>query len=159
MGIRMNQSFSGYVASEPNTEPTEDGTPKFYARGGQRQGRREPDGSYTPLPTEYMPIVAFGEAAEEAAAQLRKGSNFTADGRVRTVTFVRDGKTVEREEFEVWKIGRRPSRTELAATIEHGIDTAAVAESSPEPARSQRESRSRFGTATSSRQRATTLAM
>ena len=159
MEIRTNQSFSGYVASVPNTEPTEDGTPKFYARGGQRQGRREPDGSYTKLPTLYMPIIAFGEAAEEAIAQLRKGSNFTADGRIKTVRFMKDGKEVERKEFEVWHIARRPSRTELAATVEHGIDTETVAESSSEPTQSQREPRSRFGTATSSRQRATTLAM
>lgn len=117
MAIRTYQSFSGYVASEPSTAPTRDGTPRFYARAGQRQGRREPDGTFTSLPTQYLPIVALGDAAEEAAALLSKGDNFTAEGRIRQVRYEKDGKTIEGEEFEVWKIGRRPGdaeRTSLA---------------------------------------------
>jgi single-strand DNA-binding protein len=115
MAIRTHQSFSGYVATEPRTDPTQEGTPRFYARAGQKQARKEPDGSFTKLPTQYMPIVAYGDAAEEAAALLGKGDNFTAEGRIRSVRYEKDGKTIEGEEFEVWKIGRRRNDAERSA--------------------------------------------
>ncbi len=118
MAIRTHQSLSGYVATEPRTDPTRDGTPRFYARAGQRQGRREPDGTYTKLPTQYVPIIALGDAAEEAAALLSKGSGFVAEGRVRQVSYEKDGKTITGEEFEMWKVGHRPSAAEQAATQE-----------------------------------------
>ena len=115
MAIRTYQSFSGYVATEPSTESARDGTPRFYARAGQRQGRKEPDGTFTRLPTQYMPIVALGTAAEEAASLLSKGDSFIAEGRIRQVRYEKDGKTIEAEEFEVWKIGRRGSDAERPA--------------------------------------------
>lgn len=121
MAIRTYQSFSGYVASEPSTAPTRDGTPRFYARAGQRQGRREPDGTFTSLPTQYLPIVALGDAAEDAAALLSKGDNFTAEGRIRQVRYEKDGKTIEDQEFEVWKIGRRPSDAERTSPAEREL--------------------------------------
>ncbi|MGO3192053.1 MULTISPECIES: single-stranded DNA-binding protein [Micrococcales] len=116
MAIRTHQSLSGYVATAPNTDPTSDGTPRFYARAGQRQGRREPDGTYTKLPTQYVPIVAYGDAAEEATALLAKGVGFVAEGRFRPVRYEKDGKTITGHEFEVWKVGRRHSRDENTAT-------------------------------------------
>lgn len=116
MAIRTHKSLSGYVATEPNTDPTRDGTPRFYARAGQRQGRREPDGTYTKLPTQYVPIVAYGDAAEEATALLAKGIGFVAEGRFRPVRYEKDGKTITGQEFEVWKIGRRHSAEENTAT-------------------------------------------
>lgn len=128
MAIHTYQSFSGYVSTEPVTEPTRDGTARFYARAGQRQARREPDGSFTKLPTQYMPIVAYGDAAEAAAALLSKGDNFTAEGRVRSVKYVKDGKTIEGQEFEVWKIGRRRNDTDRSAQAEHAIAADAPAE-------------------------------
>lgn len=118
MAIRTHQSLSGYVATEPNTDPTRDGNPRFYARAGQRQARREPDGTYTALPTQYVPIVALGDAAEEAAALLSKGSGFVAEGRFRQVSYEKDGQTVTGEEFEIWKVGHRPSAAEQAASRE-----------------------------------------
>ena len=121
MAIRTHQSFSGYVATDPNTEPTRDGTPRFYARAGQRQGRREPDGTFVRLPTQYLPIVALGDAAEEARALLAKGDSFTAEGRIRSVSYEKNGKTIEGEEFEVWKIGRRPSDAERSAPADHTL--------------------------------------
>lgn len=116
MAIRTHQSLSGYVATEPNTDPTRDGTPRFYARAGQRQGRREPDGTYTKLPTQYVPIVAYGDAAEEATALLAKGVGFVAEGRFRPVKYEKDGKTITGQEFEVWKIGRRHGAEENTTT-------------------------------------------
>lgn len=130
MAIRTYQSFSGYVATEPSTSPTRDGTPRFYARAGQRQARREPDGSFTKLPTQYMPIVALGDAAEEAAALLAKGDSFTAEGRIRPIRYEKDGKTIEGEEFEVWKIGRRLNDAERSAHPEHALAAGASAPAS-----------------------------
>lgn len=129
MAIRTYQSFSGYISTNPSTEPTEDGTPRFWARAGQRQARREQDGSFTKLPTQYMPIVAYGAAAEEATALLSKGDNFTAEGRIRPTKYVKDGKTVEGEEFEIWKIGRRrndadrTTQPERVTTAETPVET------------------------------------
>jgi len=123
MAIRTYQSFSGYVATDPIIEPTRNGTARFYARAGQRQARREQDGSFTKLPTQYLPIVAYGDTAEEAAALLSKGDNFTAEGRVRPVRYVKDGKAIEGEEFEVWKIGRRRNDADRSVQAEHVVAT------------------------------------
>lgn len=128
MAIRTHQSFSGYVSTEPDTKPTHDGTPRFWARAGQRQSRKEADGGFTKLPTQYMPIVAYGDTAEEAAALLSKGDNFTAEGRIRSVKYVKDGKTIEGEEFEVWKIGRRRNDADRSAQPERAIAAEAPAE-------------------------------
>lgn len=132
MVVRTYQSFSGYIATEPSTEPTRDGTPRFYARAGQRQARREPDGSITKLPTQYIPISALGAAAEEAAALLAKGDSFTAEGRVRAVRYEKGGKTIEGEEFEIWKIGRRLNDAERSAPAEHDLRA-----ETPTPSRSR----------------------
>ncbi len=155
MAIRTYQSFSGYVSTEPDTEPTRDGTRRFYARAGQKQARKEPDGSFAKLPTQYMPIVAYGDAAEEAAALLSKGDNFTAEGRIRPVKYVKDGKTIEGEEFEVWKIGRRRNDAERSVQAEHAI----AADVLTETARPRLDVPPEFTAPNSSRSTATTLAM
>lgn len=155
MAIHTYQSFSGYVSTEPVTEPTRDGTARFYARAGQRQAHREQDGSFTKLPTQYMPIVAYGEAAEEAAALLSKGDNFTAEGRIRPVKYVKDGKTIEGEEFEVWKIGRRHNDADRSEQAERAVATDAPAEA---PSRS-REVPPEFASPTTSRQAPAALAL
>ena len=155
MAIRTYQSVSGYIATEPSTEPTRDGTPRFYARAGQRQARRELDGSVTKLPTEYMPIAALGDVAQEAAALLAKGDSFTAEGRLRTVKYEKNGKTIEGEEFEVWKIGRRLNDAERSARAEHDLRT-----ETSTPARSRRhDAPSEFTTQPSSARPAPSLAM
>ena len=155
MAIRTYQSFSGYIATEPSTEPTRDGTPRFYARAGQRQARREPDGTVTKLPTQYMPISALGDAAQGAAAILAKGDSFTAEGRIRAIKYEKDGKTIEGEEFEVWKIGRRLNDAERSVRAEHDLRT-----ETSTPARSRRpEVPSEFTAQPSSAYPAPSLAM
>ncbi|ODU06355.1 MAG: hypothetical protein ABS81_04900 [Pseudonocardia sp. SCN 72-86] len=156
MAIRTYQSFSGYVSTEPNTEPTHDGTARFYARAGQRQARREQDGSFTKLPTQYMPLVAYGDAAEEATALLAKGDNFTAEGRIRKVKYVKDGKTTEGEEFEVWKIGRRRNDADRSAQTEGALAADGPAET---PRRSRGVPAEFASPAASSRQASPALAM
>lgn len=155
MAIHTYQSFSGYVATDPVTGSTHDGTPRFYARAGQKQARREQDRSFTKLQTQYMPIVAYGDAAEEAAALLSKGDNFTAEGRIRPVKYVKDGKTVEGEEFEVWKIGRRRNDADRSVQAEHAIATNAPAQA----ARRGREVPPEFASPTTSRQAPAALAV
>jgi single-stranded DNA-binding protein len=142
MAIRTHQSLSGYVATEPNTDPTRDGTPRFYARAGQRQGQREPDGTFTKLPTEYVPIVAYGDAAEEATAILAKGVGFVAEGRFRPVKYEKDGKTIQGHEFEVWKVGRRPSTDEQTAAHEAPTEQVARRRDLPPEFTGSRETRS-----------------
>lgn len=154
MAIRTYQSFSGYVATEPSTAPTRDGTPRFYARAGQRQGRKEPDGTFTKLPTQYMPIVALGDAAEEASVLLSKGDNFTAEGRIRPVRYEKDGKTIESEEFEVWKIGRRPNDAERPGQAE-----LTHASNAPAPANARRDVPPEFTAPRASGQPDSSLAM
>jgi single-stranded DNA-binding protein len=154
MAIRTYQSFSGYIATEPSTEPTRDGTPRFYARAGQRQARREPDGTVTKLPTQYMPISALGDAAEEAAALLAKGDSFTAEGRIRAVKYEKDGKTIEGEEFEVWKIGRRRNDTDRSVQAPQ-----IVSESPALPGVDRREIPSEFSAPRSSARPAPSRAM
>ena len=151
MAIRTYQSFSGYIATEPDTRPTQDGTARFWARAGQRQGRREQDGSFTKLPTQYMPVVAFGDAAEEAMALLGKGDSFTAEGRIRPIKYVKDGKAIEGEEFEVWKIGRRRNDADRSAQPERAITA--------ENARRSREVPAEFASPVASRQSAPAMAM
>ncbi|MFT4137040.1 single-stranded DNA-binding protein [Microbacterium sp.] len=155
MAIHTYQSFSGYVSTEPVTDPTRDGTARFYARAGQRQARREQDGSFTKLPTQYMPIVAYGEAAEEAAALLNKGDNFTAEGRIRPIKYVKDGKTIEGDEFEVWKIGRRRNDADRSAQT----DRAVVADAPAEAPRRSRDVPPEFASPTTSRQTPAALAL
>lgn len=155
MAIRTYQSFSGYIATEPDTRPTQDGTARFWARAGQRQGRREQDGSFTKLPTQYMPIVAFGDAAEEAMALLGKGDSFTAEGRIHPIKYVKDGKAIEGEEFEVWKIGRRRNDADRSAQP----DRAVTAETPAENARRSREVPAEFASPGASRQSTAALAM
>lgn len=155
MAIRTYQSFSGYVSTEPVTEPTRDGTPRFYARAGQKQARKEPDRSFTKLPTQYVPIAAYGDAAEEAAALLSKGDSFTAEGRLRPVKYVKDGKPVEGEEFEVWKIGRRRNDAERSVQPEQAIAADGLAET----ARHRLDVPPEFTAPNSSRSTAATLAM
>ena len=155
MAVRTYQSLSGYVATEPRTDPTSDGTPRFYARAGQRQARREQDGSFTKLSTQYMPIVAYGEAAEEATALLSKGDNFTAEGRIRPVKYVKDGKTIEGQEFEVWKVGRRRNDADRSEQAERAVAADAAAEA---PLRS-RDVPPEFASPTPSRQAPAALAL
>lgn len=110
-GIRNYESFSGFIASTPNTELTGKGKPWFYARAGQNQFRKEEDGSYTKTGTEYMTIVAYDKVAEELAARFARGDSFVAEGYSRPYSYEKDGQTVEGEEFVIWKVGHDAVRT------------------------------------------------
>lgn len=110
-GIRTYESFAGFIASTPNTEPTGKGKPRFYAHAGQNQFRKEEDGHYTKTGTEYVPIVAYDRVAEELAARFARGDTFVAEGYTRPFSYQKDGQTVEGEEFVIWRVGHDAIRT------------------------------------------------
>jgi len=130
MALHTQQSFSGFIASEPQRSVTEHGDTRFYARVGQPQFRREADGSFTPVEPSFHDLVAYRATAERALARFRKGDNFVAEGYVRTFRLERDGELIEREEFIAKKIGHDLARTE------YEVDRTRHVSASPERAAS-----------------------
>lgn len=111
MVIHTKQSVSGFIASDPQRSVTEDGRPRFYARFGQQNFRREKDGSFTELEPTFDNLVIRGKLAEHALARFQKGDSFVAEGSVRTYTTQRDGQEVEAQEFVATTIGHSLART------------------------------------------------
>ncbi|MAL06034.1 MAG: single-stranded DNA-binding protein [Microbacterium sp.] len=111
MAIRTQESFSGFIASDPQLSQTSKGDPRFYARVGKEHFRREDDGSFTQTETTYHHLVMFGRSAEHAHDRFTKGDNFIAEGYTREVNYERDGQAVESEEFVAKKIGHDTART------------------------------------------------
>jgi single-strand DNA-binding protein len=101
----------GYIASEPDTKPTRQGKPRFFAFAGEPKYQDEPDGSRTRVGTEYRPLVAYGQVAEAAAAKFARGDNFIAIGYTRPYSYQKDGKDVSGEEFVALGIGHDSLRT------------------------------------------------
>ncbi|RAF18438.1 single-stranded DNA-binding protein, partial [Burkholderia multivorans] len=94
MAIRTQESFSGFIASDPQLSQTSKGDPRFYARVGKEHFRREDDGSFTQTETTYHHLVMFGRSAEHAHDRFTKGDNFIAEGYTREVNYERDGQAV-----------------------------------------------------------------
>lgn len=111
MAIRTQESFSGFIASDPQLSQTSKGDPRFYARVGKEHFRREDDGSFTQTETTYHHLVMFGRSAEHAHARFAKGDSFIAEGYTREVNYERGGQAVESEEFVAKKIGHDAART------------------------------------------------
>ena len=64
MAIQTQQSFSGFVASDPQLSRTENGDARLYMKVGKEHYRQEQDGSFTQLETTFHNLVAFKAAAE-----------------------------------------------------------------------------------------------
>lgn len=111
MVIQTQQSFSGFVASDPQLTRTENGDPRLFMKVGREHYRQEEDGSFTQLETTFHNLVAFKAAAEQGHARLSKGDKFIADGYVREYTYERDGQAVEGEEFIARRLGHDIART------------------------------------------------
>lgn len=111
MAIQTQQSFSGFVASDPQLTATENGDARLYMKVGKEHYRQEPDGSFTQLETTFHNMVAFKAAAEQGHARLAKGDKFIADGYVREYAYERDGQTIEAEEFVARRLGHDMART------------------------------------------------
>lgn len=111
MAIHTQQSFSGFVASQPQLTYTENGDARLFVKVGKEHYRQEQDGSFTELEPTFHNLVAFKAAAEQGHARLTKGDRFIAEGFVREYTYERDGQTVEGEEFTARRIGHDMART------------------------------------------------
>lgn len=111
MAIHTQQSFSGFVASQPQLTYTENGDARLFLKVGKEHYRKEQDGSFTELEPTFHNLVAFKAAAEQGHARLAKGDRFIAEGFVREYTYERDGQTVEGEEFTARRIGHDMART------------------------------------------------
>ncbi|MEW1976323.1 single-stranded DNA-binding protein [Microbacterium profundi] len=110
MTITTKPSVSGFIATDPKRSETREGRTKFYARFAQSHAQRNDDGTFTPLDSSFSNLVAYGEAAEWALANLQKGDAFIAQGNERSYMQERDGRPVEGEEFIANKISHDPSR-------------------------------------------------
>ena len=73
MAIQTQQSFSGFVASDPQLSRTESGDARLYMKVGKEHYRQEDDGSFTQLETTFHNLVAFKAAAELGHERLAKG--------------------------------------------------------------------------------------
>lgn len=111
MAIHTQESFTGFIASDPQLSLTGRGEARFYARVGQEHYRKEPDGSFTELETTFHDLVAYRATAERAHERFAKGDSFVAEGYTHPFEYERDGQTVQGEEFIAKKIGHDLART------------------------------------------------
>lgn len=114
MAIRTQESFSGFIASDPQLSYTAKGEARFYARVGQEHYRKEPDGSFSELDPTFHDLVAYRATAERAHERFAKGDSFVADGYTHPYEYERDRETVQGEEFVAKKIGHDLARTRYA---------------------------------------------
>ncbi len=126
MAIHTQESFTGFIASEPQLTHTGTGEARFYARVGQEHYRKELDGSFTELETSFHDLVAYRATAERAHERFAKGDSFVAEGYTHPFEFERDGQTVQSEEFVAKKIGHDLARTSY--DVDRRPRTARVAE-------------------------------
>lgn len=111
MSIPTQLSLHGYIATAPDLSKTRDGSPRFRARIGVAQFRKEPDGTFTKLDAVYCGLVAFGTTAQRAFERFQVGDSFVASGYVNEFEVDRDGRPVMRQEFVARRIGHDLSRT------------------------------------------------
>lgn len=105
MTIPTEMSLSGFVASTPRLTFAPSGVPRFYARIGVNNFRRENNGGLTPLDPSYHDLVMFGRKAERAYGMFRAGDRFVAAGYVHEFTREHEGRTERREQFVVKQMG------------------------------------------------------
>lgn len=111
MAIRTQQSLSGFIATDPQLTHTEQGDARFYARVGQENYRKEPDGSFTKLEPSFHNLVLYRATAERAYERFAKGDSFVAEGYAHEYTYTRDGQKIRGEEFVAKKIGHDTARS------------------------------------------------
>ncbi|MBW1640185.1 single-stranded DNA-binding protein [Microbacterium resistens] len=116
MALRTQESFSGFIASDPQLSYTARGEARFYARVGQEHYRKEPDGTFTELDPTFHDLVAYRATAERAHERFAKGDSFVAEGYTHPYEYERDGETVQGEEFVAKKVGHDLARTSYEVT-------------------------------------------
>ncbi len=110
MVMHVQQSLSGFLASEPQLTYTRSGEARFYATVGQEHYERNPDGSFTQLDTTFHNLVIYRRTAELAIDRFAKGDKFIAEGYVNTYEYEVNGETVPSEEFIAKRIGHDSAR-------------------------------------------------
>lgn len=111
MSIPTQLSLHGYIATTPELTKTRDGSPRFQARIGIEQFRKEPDGSFTRLDSVYCDLVVYDTAAKRSFERFRVGDSFVAAGYVNEYEVEREGQKVLQEEFVARRIGHDLART------------------------------------------------
>lgn len=111
MSIPTQLSLHGYIATTPELTKTRDGSPRFHARIGVEQFRKEPDGSFAELDPIHCDLVVYDTAAERAFERFRVGDSFVAAGYINDYEVDRDGQKVPRQEFVARRIGHDLART------------------------------------------------
>lgn len=137
MVIRTQESFSGFIASDPQLSRTSTGEARFYARVGQEHYRRNSDGSFTELETTFHDLVAYRATAERAHERFAKGDSFVAEGYTHPFEYERDGQTVRGEEFVAKKIGHDTARTSYDVDRTPRAGRAAAEQEAPAPTASR----------------------
>lgn len=111
MSIPTHLSLNGYIATTPELTKTRGGSPRFHARIGVEQFRKEPDGSFTKLDPVHCDLVAYDTAAERSFERFRVGDSFVAAGYINDYEVDRDGQKIPRQEFVARRIGHDLART------------------------------------------------
>lgn len=111
MSIPTQLSLHGYIATSPELTSSRNGVHRFRARIGVERFRKETDGSFTRLDSEYCDLVAFDTAADRAFAWFQVGDSFVASGYVNEYETTRDGQPVTCEEFVARRLGHDVTRT------------------------------------------------
>ena len=114
MPLPTQMSLHGFIATAPALNFTSKGSPRFYARIGVEQFRKEVDNSFTKLDSTFHDLVMFDRAAEHAYAQFKVGDEFVASGYVHEYEVARRGRSEIREQFIARCIGHDCSRTRYA---------------------------------------------
>ena len=114
MSLPTQMSLHGFIATAPELNFTGKGSPRFYARIGVEQFRKEDDGSFTKLDSTYHDLVMFDLAAERAYALFKAGDEFVASGYVHEYELERRGRSEIREQFIARRVGHDCSRTRYA---------------------------------------------
>lgn len=118
MAIPTKPGLVGFVRSDPTLTYTKDNTPRLYARVGIPQSEQDAEGNFHDVEPYDTDLIMFGKSAERAHAQLQRGDNFIAEGRVRTYTQNVDGNQVEREQFRASSIGHNGNITNYTVNRE-----------------------------------------
>lgn len=131
MGVRLQQSLSGFIASDPQLSYSASGGARFYARVGQEQFAKLDGGGFEKTGVEFTDLVQFGRAAERAKTLFRKGDVFVAEGYTHDYERKLDDGTVEsRSEFVAKKLGHDAARTSYA--VDRSTRRSAPAAQAPE---------------------------
>lgn len=110
MAIRTQQSFSGFLVTDPELTITSSGDARFYAKVGQEHFHRNDDGSFTQLESTFHNLVQYRKAAERSYERFQKGDHFVAEGYVHEYDHDVDGNPQRAEEFIAKKIGHDAPR-------------------------------------------------